>query len=168
MKCSDVLRRLEAYWDDELTEAERADFDAHLRSCVACRDLVEGRDLIGDLDDPELARLVLDEPPPLPADFTDRVMARVEAERPRPFALLWPWLQGQWSIHQYASVAYALAATLVVVSLGNRIFLWSQATDRLAVWTAKGQAYWAAIQAWSGPLSDRLLSMWYAFTAFLY
>jgi len=168
LKCSDVLRRLEAYWDDALTEAERAAFDAHLGTCPACRDLVEGRDLLHDLDDPELARRVLHEPPPLPADFTARVMARVEAERPRPFALLWPWLQGSWTVHQYASAAYALAATLVVVSLGSRVFLWSQATDRLAVWAAKGQAYWAAFQAWSGPLSERLLGMWHALTAMLY
>ncbi len=165
MKCSDVLLRLEAYWAEELTGAERADFDAHLEGCAECRYLVEGRELLSDLADPELARMVLTEPPPLPDDFTERVMARVEAERPRPFAFLWPWLRGHWSIHQYASVAYALAATLVVVSLGNRFFLWSQATDRLAVWTAKGQAYWAAIEAWAGPVSDRLLSMWYALTA---
>ena len=168
VRCSDVLLQLESYWARELPEPERRALEAHLACCEDCRLLAEGHELAADLDDPELARLVLTEPPPLPDDFTDRVMARVAAEKPRPFNLLWPWLRTRWSAHQYASLAYALCATFVVVSLGNGLFLWSQATSRLAVWAARGQAYWAALEAHAAPFSQRLLSVWYALTAFLY
>jgi len=168
VNCSDLHRQLEAYWAQALGEDERRACEAHLAVCDDCRFLVEGRDLLADLNDPEVERLVLMEPPPLPDDFTARVMERVAAEQPRPFSLLWPWLRTKWSVHQYASVAYALCATILVVSLGNGLLLWGQSTDRLAVWMARGQAYWAAAEAYAAPFSQWLHSLWYALAAFLY
>ena len=43
MKACDQARRLAGpYWDDEITQAEREWFDAHLAGCESCRVHVEG------------------------------------------------------------------------------------------------------------------------------
>ncbi len=42
LTCREVLDFLAAYLGEELPEAERAEFDRHLRVCRACVDYVEG------------------------------------------------------------------------------------------------------------------------------
>jgi len=131
----------------------------HLSRCEACRREYRAlEELNAALADPLLWAEVLADPAPLPADFSDRVMARVQAEHGNGFHLVLPWLRQRWSRGQYVSLAYALGATTVVVSLGNMLFLWSQCTQRLAVWAAQGLAFWAALQA----RLDAFLSGWVA------
>lgn len=124
------------------------------------RDLSPDLSLDLNLADPELQRLVLTEPSPLPPDFTDRVMELAIAERPHGVHVVWPWLRRKWSGRQYASVAYAMSATLMVVSAGELLFLWNQTTDKLGVLAVQGQAYWDAILAYAGSAGGALASAW--------
>lgn len=167
MECEAVRRYLDAYWNQELAEEQMRAIDEHLTGCDDCLRFMGGPDLLADLNDPEMERLMLT-PPPLPESFTAEVMERVAAEQSSLLNLIGAWLKQHLVQHQYASMAYALAATIVVVSAGNQLFLWSQSTDRLSVWTAQGQAYWAAFQAYVLPVSERLFSMWQSLTALLY
>lgn len=100
-----------------------------------------------NLHDPELHRAIRHEPAPLPADFTREVMSQIEAEQPTGVRLVWPWLRRRWSRKQVASVAYAMSATMVVVSAGNLLFLWNETTNRLGALGDQLSAYWEAVQA---------------------
>jgi len=122
----------------------------HLNQCETCWD-----------------ELITYEPAPLPADFTALVMQRVLAEQPKGINLVWPWLRQKWSRRQYASVAYAMTATMVVVSAGNIFFLWNESTNRLALWGVQAQAYWDASQAYMGVPGDYITSAWHALLTLL-
>lgn len=152
---------LDAYLNQALADEQSREVEEHLNQCDECfRHLTQSMELLADLEDPELERMVLDEPPPLPDDFTAQVMQRVEAERPRRVNVIWPWLRRNWSRRQFASVAYAMSATMVVVSAGNLLFLWNESTNRLAVWGAQIQAYWIALQASLGPVAEWFSALW--------
>lgn len=149
MKCEEARRLRDAYLKQELTEAEALDFESHTNECEACwRELVELQDLGFDLDDPELQQLVMSEPSPLPDDFTDQVMARIEAERPRGVNVVWPWIRRRWSHKQVASVTYAMTATAVVVGAGEALYLWNQTTSTLTLFVIQLQAYSDASHAY--------------------
>lgn len=166
MECNEARQSLGAYLDQELTDDQVARLEAHLKDCEGCRqELDEVRDLCMALDDPELQRLVLNEPSPLPADFTAQVMSSLLAEQPRGVNIIWPWLRRKWSHRQYASVAYAMSATLVVVSAGELLLLWNQTTDQIGIWLVQGQAYWEAVLAFFGGISVHLSSFWQAFVS---
>lgn len=168
MECKVVRQFLDAYLNQALGDEQQKAVEEHLFECDECfRALSESQDLLADLQDPELQRMVLTEPPPLPADFTPQVMQRIEDEHPKKVNVIWPWLRKHWTRRQYASVAYAMSATMVVVSAGNLLFLWNESTDRLAVWAAQGQAYWEAFQAFTAPAVEWLGHVWQALTALL-
>ena len=42
MKCEDCRARMPEYWEDELTDEQRAEVELHLTSCAACRDEADG------------------------------------------------------------------------------------------------------------------------------
>ncbi len=155
MECKVVRQLLDAYLNQALGDEQTRVIDEHLVDCDECfRAVTENQVLLDDLDDPELQRMVLDEPPPLPEDFTAQVMQRIEDEHPKKVNVIWPWLRKHWTRRQYASVAYAMSATMVVVSAGNLLFLWNESTDRLAVLSAQVQAYWDAFQAFTHPIAE--------------
>lgn len=161
-----VQQYLDAYLDQALGEEQMATIEEHLAECDACFSLLaERQEPLDDLEDPMLQRMVLAEPPSLSPDFTAQVMQRVEAEQPAKVRSIRPWLWKNWTRRRYSSVAYAMSATMVVVSAGNLLFLWNKSTDRLAVWAAQGQAYWEALQAYVGPALNWLLDVWQALTA---
>lgn len=161
MECQEVRQYLGRYLDSALDDEQSLGVETHLNECDACwQELTAMRDLTLDLEDPGLQRMVLTDPTPLPTDFTDRVMERVMAERPHGVNVVWPWLRQKWSRRQYASVAYAMSATLMVVSAGELLFLWNQTTDKLGVMAVQGQAYWEAIQAYAGSAGEYLASFW--------
>ncbi|HWI63030.1 MAG TPA: hypothetical protein VNT75_14375 [Symbiobacteriaceae bacterium] len=118
------------------------------------------RDLGFDLNDPELQQLVMNEPTPLPADFTDQIMARIEAERPRGVNVVWPWIRRKWSHRQVASVAYAMSATAVVVSAGELLYVWNKSTDQVALMAVKFQAYSEAAHAYLGGMGAYVAAAW--------
>lgn len=161
MKCEEARRLRDAYLDQVLTEEETLAFEAHAAECEACwQELVELRDLGFDLDAPELQQLVMNEPMPLPVDFTEQVMARVEAERPRGINVVWPWIRRKWSHRQVASVAYAMSATAVVVSAGEFLYVWNKSSDTVALMAVKGQAYMEAANAYFGGMSAYIAAAW--------
>jgi hypothetical protein len=145
----------------ELTDEAATAFEAHVNECESCwQELVELRDLGLDLDDPALQRMVMAAPSPLPDDFTDQVMSRIEAERPRGVNVVWPWVRQRWSRRQVASAAYAMSATAVVISAGELLYVWNQTTDRLGVLAVQSQAYWDAAMAHASGYSSYLLAAW--------
>lgn len=159
-----MRQHLDGFLEQALSDELAAGVEAHLNECDACwQELNELRNLFDELNDPGLQQLVLHEPAPLPADFTEQVMRRVEAERPSGVNLVWPWLRRRWSTRQYASVAYAMSATILVVSAGNLLYLWSATTDRLQLWSIQAQAYWDALQAHLGGTGAYLEGLWHNF-----
>lgn len=161
MECNEVRELLDIYLAQALTADEAQAVEAHVNQCDACRQEMEQmRELWSALDDPDLEHMVMAEPTPLPEDFTAQVMQRIEAERPKGLNLVWPWLNRRWTRRQYASVAYAMSATLVVVSAGELLFLWNQTTNRLELWSAQFEAYSEAAQAHLGGTAIYLSSFW--------
>lgn len=161
MNCEEARRWRDAYLNQELTEEETLAFEAHAAECDHCwQELIELRDLGFDLNDPELQQLVLTEPAPLPADFTEQIMAHVEAERPRGVNVVWPWIRRKWSHRQVASVAYAMSATAVVVSAGELLYVWNKSSDQVALMSVKVQAYSEAASAYMGGMGAYLAALW--------
>lgn len=164
-----MREQLDSYWERALEDEQRELIDQHLDQCASCRqELSELQELYAILEDPDLQAMLLHEPSPLPDNFTDQVMLRVMDERPTGVNLIWPWLRRRWSGRQYASVAYAMSATMVVVSAGNLLFVWNETTDRLGVWGAQAQAYWEALQAQVGGTGGYMLSsIWHWLSALI-
>lgn len=133
--------------------------EAHVAKCDACWQ--ELNDMRGFHLDPELSHLdKYYAPAPLPEDFTDLVMQRIDDERPKGVNLVWPWLRQRWSRRQYASVAYAMSATMVVVSASNMLFLWNQSSSLLMTWGIKLEAYREALSAYLGASGDYMTMFW--------
>lgn len=169
MECREVRQNLDRYLEQALPDEQSRAVEEHLNQCAGCWDeLIALREICIDLDDPYVQQMVTDEPAPLPADFTATVMNRILAEQPKGINLVWPWLRQKWSHRQYASAAYAMTATMVVVSAGNLLFLWSESTNRLAMWGVQFQAYWNATQAYMGVPSDYIASAWHTLLTLLH
>lgn len=174
MECKVVRPRLAAFLELELGPEQVEAVELHLEVCDECYGRLleiqaarEDRELLGELADPVLGRMMTAEPPPLPPDFTARVMRRMEAEQPARVRPRGSWLRRSWLRRRYASAAYAMSATMLVVSAGNLLFLWNESTDRLAVWYAQGQAYWDALQAVLAPALEWLFNLWQSLFALL-
>ena len=77
MNCKQARKLFGAYWDDEVTQAEREWLEAHFVSCTACRaayeDLGRTLELVGSLPRTEVA-----------ADFAERVLARTRRATSEP------------------------------------------------------------------------------------
>jgi anti-sigma factor RsiW len=161
VKCEEARRLRDAYLDQALADDEALEFEAHVNECEGCwRELIELQDFGFDLDAPELQAMAMREPSPLPDDFTAQVMSRVETEKPAGLHMVWPWVRQKWSRRQVASFAYAMSATMVVISAGEVVFLWNQTTNQLGVWAVQAQAYWDATQATMGGASAYLMAAW--------
>lgn len=161
---------LSGYLEQALSADRSAAVEAHLHECDECwhqfQTLGE-MDLTLALDDPELREMVVNEPPPLPDDFTAQVMNRVEEERPQGVNLVWPWLRRRWSRHQYASAAYAMSATVVVVSASSVLSLWTESTEQLTVWGVQAEAYWDTFLAYIGGAGSGLELLWHQLLTWL-
>jgi len=81
MNCKQVRKLFGAYWDDEVTQAEREWLEAHFASCAACRtayeDLGRTLELVGSLPRIDVA-----------ADFAERVVARARRATAEPDRLV--------------------------------------------------------------------------------
>ena len=75
MNCRQAGKLFGAYWDDELTQAEREWLEAHFVSCAECRrgyeDLTRTLELVGDLPRVEISQ-----------DFADRVLVKARRRAP--------------------------------------------------------------------------------------
>jgi Putative zinc-finger len=110
MKCRDARRLFGAYWDDELTQAEREWLESHFTGCTGCRESYEvlARSL-------ELASgLPRVEPAP---DFAERVLARARRTDSVPDRL--PVATPRWA-PALAVAAVVLVAAVVAIQFGGR------------------------------------------------
>ena len=110
MKCRDARRLFGAYWDDELTVAEREWLESHFTGCTGCRESYDvlARSL-------ELASgLPRVEPAP---DFAERVLARARRTESVPDRL--PVATPRWA-PALAVAAVVLVAAVVAVQFSGR------------------------------------------------
>lgn len=115
MDCGDLARAVDAYLDGEFDARERAEAEAHLAACPACRALVDGQ---GRVRDALRARLREAMTPPsaagrAPATLRARIEASIVHER-RP---LWRRLLAPLPVGALA--ACAAGALLVVATHGG-------------------------------------------------
>jgi anti-sigma factor RsiW len=108
MNCRQARPLFGAYWDDELTQAEREWLESHFTSCTSCRreyeDLSRTVDVVGQLPRVEVS-----------SDFADRVLAR--ARRRAPVVDRIPAAAPRW-------IPITAAAVLIAV-LGAMVMQWS-------------------------------------------
>jgi len=110
MKCRDARRLFGAYWDDELTVAEREWLESHFTGCTGCR---ESYDMLAR--SLELASgLPRVEPAP---DFAERVLARARRTESVPDRL--PVATPRWA-PALAVAAVVLVAAVVAVQFSGR------------------------------------------------
>ena len=110
MKCRDARRLFGAYWDDELTQAEREWLESHFTRCTGCRESYDvlARSL-------ELASgLPRVEPAP---DFAERVLARARRTTSAPDRL--PVATPRWA-PALAAAAVLLVGAVLAVQFGGR------------------------------------------------
>jgi anti-sigma factor RsiW len=165
--CIDVRPWLDRYLDQALPAEEAAIVEAHINQCEECwAELNQWQAMTRDLAHPDLQAMVLANPPPLPADFTARLMERVEAERPPAFELLWPWLRKRWSTHQITSLAYGMVAAFSIFTMGNAYMAWNLSTNQMDIWMIQATAYSDSLQANMGGLMGYSASLVHALLQF--
>jgi anti-sigma factor RsiW len=105
MNCGRVRGLFGAYWDDEITQAEREWMDAHFASCTACREQYDSfartLELVGSLPREEAA-----------AGFVDRVVSRARRAAEAPDRL--PNPNPRW-VPLAASVALGVLLLAAVI-----------------------------------------------------
>lgn len=105
MKCGQARRLFGAYWDDELTQAEREWLEAHFGACGSCRgqydELARALEMVGDLPRTEVA-----------PNLAERALSR--ARRAVPVADHVPSRTPRWIP---VTAAVALLATAGVTTL---------------------------------------------------
>jgi anti-sigma factor RsiW len=111
MDCGKAQERISAYHDGELSAADRARVEAHLRSCPECAallDSIERIDAAAEVPDPGQEYW---------ERFNRRVEERIAGETSRPLTAAAPRPKPGWLRHQlrYLVPAAAAAALLVVV-----------------------------------------------------
>lgn len=114
MNCGQSRKLFGAYWDDELTLAERDWLEAHFASCRACRESYEEFtrtiELVGALPRAEVR-----------PDFADRVLARARRATAVPDRL--PVESPRWVPATAAVALVVIAGTLVLQMWGSRATL---------------------------------------------
>lgn len=111
MNCGQSRKLFGAYWDDELTLAEREWLESHFASCRACRegyeDFVRTIELVGSLPRAEVR-----------SDFAERVMHRARRAGGVPDRL--PVESPRWIPATAAVALLVIAGTLVLQTWGPR------------------------------------------------
>jgi predicted anti-sigma-YlaC factor YlaD len=109
MNCRTARRLFSAYWDDEVTQAEREHLEKHFGTCTDCRGRYES--LARTLE--AMATMPREEAAP---DLEQRVLAAVRRTRPAPDLL--PEARPTWVVAT-AAAALLAAAVLVGYQLGS-------------------------------------------------
>jgi len=110
--CSQARDWFGAYWDDEITQAERESLEAHFVSCAGCRreyeEFARTLEVIGSLPRHEVA-----------PDFAERTLARIRRTASAPDRLLQPQ-RPAWVPIAAAATVLAIAATLLAPGIVSR------------------------------------------------
>ena len=119
MRCEDLRDKLDAYASGELPQDQRGGVASHLESCGQCREAL-GR----------LRRLALvlgqAQTPPVPAGFSDRVMARSRARSASPQSVA-SWNLLLWWQGAPLTARMVAAATLALALVSGLAVGWSTA-----------------------------------------
>uniref|UniRef100_A0A832I3T2 Zf-HC2 domain-containing protein n=1 Tax=Eiseniibacteriota bacterium TaxID=2212470 RepID=A0A832I3T2_UNCEI len=105
MNCREARRYFGAYWDDELTQAEREWLEGHFAACADCRRGYDEHARVLEL----AASLPRHEPE---TGFTERVLARARRAAPAPDRV--PSASPAWLPVTAAAAALLLVGTLAV------------------------------------------------------
>jgi len=112
MTCDSVREMLEAYALGALEPAERAQVEAHLKSCAECRQMARAL-----ADDAALLPQALAYASPLllPASLKNRVLDAVQPSGRRdPYTVNRPPIRRPW--FNWRTLGFALAALLLIVA----------------------------------------------------
>jgi hypothetical protein len=108
MNCGQSRRLFGAYWDDELTQAEREGLEAHFAACPGCRveydDLARSLELVGSLPRVEVA-----------PGLDERALARARRAAPVPDRI--PVITSRW-------IPITATAALLAIS-GATVMQWT-------------------------------------------
>ena len=111
--CDQVRRLAGAYWDDEVTQAEREWFDAHLAGCDGCRTHYEGfaraLELAGALPRVEMA-----------ADLPERALAAARRATAVPDRVVIVSSRPAWVPIAAAAGVLVVAGVMLAPMLGSR------------------------------------------------
>jgi anti-sigma factor RsiW len=111
MECGDLARQVDAYLDGEFDVRERAEVDAHLASCPACRSLFETQGRLRAALRERLREAMA--PPSAAGRAPPALRARIEASLARERRPLWRRVLSPLSIGALAACA---AGALLVLS----------------------------------------------------
>jgi anti-sigma factor (TIGR02949 family) len=134
MNCRKVLSRLHAYLDGEAPAKLRRNIEEHISTCPACHSQFERQRQVHDM----LEGLSV---PPLPQEFTSRIMTRARRELPivkekkSLFALDWQpvqWLLGLSVPMRLAACVVVFLACLLGMSMSKELSLSRNPQNRVA------------------------------------
>ncbi|MFQ5804045.1 MAG: anti-sigma factor family protein [Candidatus Methylomirabilales bacterium] len=101
MTSHEIVPYLQAYCDGELEAPKMLDVEAHLQSCLSCRQAVEAEQAFREGLRTRLSR------EPVPPHLAERIRARIaEEEGPRHPTRAPVWGQRAWSLAVAASIAF--------------------------------------------------------------
>jgi anti-sigma factor RsiW len=115
MECGDLGRAVDAYLDGEFDARDRAEADAHLAGCEACRGLVEAQRRLRDAVRAKLREAMT--PPAQAGRAPPALRVRIEASLARERRPLWRRLLSPLPLS--AAVACAAGALLVLSTHGG-------------------------------------------------
>lgn len=154
MQCWQVINLMPKFVADRLPSDQAAELEAHLNDCESCWSAflaAQAKDDLTGLDqslaDPALVQLMTAEPPALPQDWADQVVAQIDWAPPAP-ARWW----AKALRHPVVSGTYAAAAAILVFSVAQRVFLWQTTTNGLGSMLLQGEL-------WLTMLSDRFFEV---------
>ena len=123
--CSQARGWFGAYWDDEITQAERESLEAHFVSCATCRreyeELARTLEVLGSLPRHEVA-----------PDFAERTLARIRRTTTAPDRLAQPQ-RPVWVPIAAAATVLAVAAALFAPGILSRGHAPSPVATRITV-----------------------------------
>lgn len=157
MNCKEILSRLHAYIDGELSKEVRRAMDEHLSACPTCQREVERLRQLGDsLDN-------LSVPPP-PNEFVARIMAeaekRIQSDKRKNLFFPWEWQPVHWLSNLSGSMRLAACSVVLVACfLGVLMSKEISQSDKLQVYAAEEENLEGV--EWFGPVPPVSLSSVY-------
>ena len=146
MKCERAFKLLPDYCVGGLRPAERAQIQAHLSDCPACRHELSALEAAG--------RLVQSMPVNKPArDLWPGIADAIRAEQTRvPWwkRLIAPAARNRWAVAAAAVIVLALVVGILLNPFSTRPQLADEPDPESAVYSE-----WYAGTAWNAPLADR-------------
>ncbi len=134
-ECRRFKRPLGRYVDGAVSSAMRADIEAHLAGCAACRQEVDALAELGGVLRGGIS------PGQVPEAFASRVVARASTASAQPKVVSLPWIQNQeWWYAAAWPVRTAAAAVLVIGLAVGGLMGWDLGQDGESVASVEGES----------------------------